>query len=753
MTRINHDHVAMEHAPATGSRLVAADGRSLPLQATTLRAGAAGGLARVVLEQRFTNTHPDPLVVTYSLPLPHEAAVSGFAFRIGARRVVGEIDRRAEARERYEAALAEGRSSALLESERGSLFTQEIGNIPPGETVTCEITLDHRLAWLPEGAWEWRFPTVVAPRYLGAEGRVPDAARIEQEVALSHPARLALDLTIGEPIADGGAITSPSHAVDVRGEGSSRRVALAAADPGALDRDVVVRWTAAPPSPQATLEVARPDGSLGTEAFGLLTLVPPSRATPIEAVPRDLVLLLDVSGSMSGAPIAQLKRIATALVGDLGERDTLEMVAFSSGSQRWDGSGSRVSEDIRKRAAGFIRDLTASGGTEMLSAMHDALRPMREGAQRQVVLMTDGEIGFESEVVGAIRDRLPAGSRLHVVGIGPAVNRSLTSPCARAGRGVELVVAPHEDAGPVIGRLRARLSAPLVTELQVTGAALVASAPRALPDLLAGAPVLIGLQLRPEGGALELVGRTPSGQWRQRLTVPACEPGHGRAELAALFARELVEDLEVDHAAGRDGAGIDSRVEALGLRFGIATRLTSWVAISEEPDVDPSKPFRRVRQPQALPQGLSAEGLGLRGGSLTAACLSVPAFLRVEDWDASQPSRSRGHRIGRAMPTLGLRVLHAADGPDGNLEVEIEIASGELAADEIVRVELRGSCGRVECQVMGSSELGLWRLVGRKRLRLHLRPATPVSALDIRWLVLRAQGQELVLDVEESARE
>jgi Ca-activated chloride channel homolog len=169
-------------APPSGGRLVATDGRPLPLQGAALRAEASGGLARVVLEQRFRNPHPDPLHVTYVLPLPVDGAVSGFAFRIGERRVVGEVDRRAAARERFEEAILEGRTAALLEQDRASLFTQELGNIPPGAEVVAELTIDQRLRWLDGGAWEWRFPTVVAPRYLGADGRVPDAPRVAVDV-------------------------------------------------------------------------------------------------------------------------------------------------------------------------------------------------------------------------------------------------------------------------------------------------------------------------------------------------------------------------------------------------------------------------------------------------------------------------------------------------------------------------------------------------------------------------------------------
>src|SRR5688572_13201557 len=151
---------------------------TMPLESAALRVVARGGVARVILEQTFANHHPDPLAVTYVLPLPADGAVSGFAFTIGDRRIEGEIDRKRAARERYEDAIAHGHTAALLEQERSSLFTQEIGNVPPGARVVCEIVIDQPLRWLDEGSWEWRFPLAAAPRYLGEPGRVSDAAKV-----------------------------------------------------------------------------------------------------------------------------------------------------------------------------------------------------------------------------------------------------------------------------------------------------------------------------------------------------------------------------------------------------------------------------------------------------------------------------------------------------------------------------------------------------------------------------------------------
>jgi Ca-activated chloride channel family protein len=635
---------------------VTSTGRTLPLLGAALAADAAGGVARVTVEQWFRNPYAEPLAVTYSLPLPADGAVSGFSFRVGARRVVGEVDRREEARERYEEALAEGKSAALLEQDRSSLFTQEIGNIPPGEVVVVEVVVDQRLRWLDEGAWEWRFPTVAAPRYLGEAGRVPDADRVVQDVADAPlPGRLSLSCAIRDAIGEGRRPESPSHAIDVYLAGGIARVELREPDGARLDRDVVVRWTVATAKVGVSLVTSRP---VGRSSYGLLTIVPPWTEGAYRRVPRDLIVLIDTSGSMSGEPLAQAARVVSAIVATLRDEDQLELIEFGSEPRRWRARPVSATEATRRDAIAWLHALRASGATEMRTAIVEALPAWRDGAQRQVVLVTDGLIGFESQVVKAICDRLPRSSRLHTVGVGSSVNRSLTGPAARAGHGVEVVIGLGEDPERAAALIVARTTAPLLVDLAIDGSALVEHAPSRLPDLFAGSPALVGVALRPEGGELVVRGRTLEGTWEQRLRVaPVAEGGSGAP--AALFAREAVEDLEMRLAAGGAAREIDAAIERLGIDFQIATRLTSWVAVSQEQTVDPGDPLRRVRMPHELPHRMSAEGLGLRpaqGAALGAKQLrsAAPASEgrmrgRVYDPRAAAP-RGGGYGGGGYAP-------------------------------------------------------------------------------------------------------
>lgn len=613
---------------ASGGRLVAIDGRTLPLTAASLTADAKGGIVQVKLSQTFHNPHAEPLRVTYALPLPADGAVSGFSFTIGDHRVVGEVDTKQQARARFEDAVLSGRTAAILDQERTSLFTQEVGNVPPRLSVTCEVTIDQKLAWLADGFWEWRFPTVVAPRYLGEPGRVVDAAKVTVDVGDRElPVKLTLGLTIRDRLADGVRPESPSHALHtVRGL-SSTEVELADERGVRLDRDVVVRWRAAQAKVGVELDLSRQArGLAGESTYGLLTLVPPGAEGKLAPLSRDLIVLLDTSGSMSGLPLDQARRFTSALVDTLTDHDTLELIEFSNTPRRWKSGAVNATAPNRKAAQQWLSKLRASGGTEMARGIIEALAPLRVEAQRQVILITDGLIGSEHEVLSAISKQLPSGSRVHTIGVGSGVNRSLTQPAARLGRGVELVMGIGEDVEVATSRLLARTTAPLVTDVELGGSALVRPAQARLPDVYAGAPALLSMQLKASGGTLTVRGRTAVGDFEETLEVPAIAPSSGRRAVSTLFAREQVEDLEsqrhVDH-----GVQVDGAVQQLGLDFQISTRLTSWVAISEQLTVDPRLPRRQVTQPHELAYGLSAEGVGLRPAGVPAMAPSAPAEM------------------------------------------------------------------------------------------------------------------------------
>lgn len=624
--------------------IVAVDGRTFPLEAVEVRTRAGGGLAATTLTQQFKNPHAEPLEVTYTLPLPADGAVVGYSIHAGERVIRGEVEKRETAEKRFREALIEGRTAGLLDQERADTFTQRLGCLPPGVPVRVEIEVLQPLGFQAGAAapeWEYRFPTVAGVRYEGEPGRVPDAAKLDTPRAGGDgtPVRVQLDLIVEDGAPETISPRSTTHALVVSavpGDGDRSAVAFPAA--ARLDRDLVVRWRAAGATVGAALrEGPGLPGDGGR--YALITVTPP--AVPQATTPRDLTLLIDASGSMSGAPIETAKRIATALLESLGTQDRFEILAFSSSVERLTDGVVDAGEPNIHRARRRLADLRAGGATEMVSALHAALTPLRPDAQRQVVLLTDGQIGFESQAIGEILAKLPAGARLHAVGIGSAPNRTLTRGASRAGRGIELIAGNGDDGGKAAQRLCNATAAPVLTEVAVRGSAVAGTAPERLRDVFAGAPLLVAVELRPEGGAVEVRG-TLAGQsepWTQRIEVApraaqAVAGDRAALPLGALFGRERIEDCEMRLAASRGGSeteGLLDQIEALGLCHRIASRRTSLVAIAEEPTADPTQPTRRERLAVEMPAEVSAEGVGYYP-AVVPACresmdLGLPLFI------------------------------------------------------------------------------------------------------------------------------
>lgn len=660
-------------APASGARLFSRDGRSLPLRASDLAVEAKGGIARTILTQRFVNPYDEPLTVTYLLPLPADGAVSGFAFELADQRIVGEIDKKARARQRFEEAVAAGHSAALLEQDRSSVFTQKVGNIPPKSEVVCEVVVDQRLAWIAtEGQWEWRFPTVIGPRYMGEPGRVQDAAKITVDVADGPlPTTLAMTMEIGDAVIYDRTPESPSHPIENESAGLGRVVRLHPESGRSLDRDFIVRWPVAKPEVGVALAAGRPVGEAHEgRAYGLLTVVPPELAKQPTSVPRDLIFLIDTSGSMGGRPLDQAKSVLSAMVETLAPHDRLEMIEFSNRPNRWKKEPIVASREGKRAALKWLKKLSAGGGTEMKTGLLEAITPLRDGAQRQVVLVTDGYIGFENEIVETVLKKLPTSCRLHTVGVGSAPNRSLLTPVARAGGGVELVLAVDEDVERGAKRIIAKTEAPLVTELKISGDAVERVVPGTLPDLYAGSPALICVELSSLGGSIVVEGHTSEGTIEQRVSAPPLALGEGPQAIAALFAREWVEDLETLRCGGGDRRDVDETIEKVGLDFQISTRLTSWIAVSEARTVKNPGEARAEKMPHELPYAASAEGFGLRApagemvGSLNKTMAGVVGGRGMRRRMKARPKKKK-----EAPPELFERKLEAEESEDFDEEV------------------------------------------------------------------------------------
>jgi Ca-activated chloride channel family protein len=640
------------------SSLISVDGRTYPLKSASINARAEGGIAATILTQTYENPYAETLEVLYTLPLPADGAVTGYTIRIGTRVIRGEVRKREEAQEEYRKALFEGRAAALLEQERADTFSQKLGNLPPGEIVSVEIEVLQPLAFLPRtkgdrACWEYRFPTVVGVRYEGSGDRVPDSGKLDVDRASDGtPVKIEASLQIADGSAEDTRPYSPGQRIAVREDEKGAGVTL---EKGmSLDRDLVIRWSAA--KQEVGVRVVDGKGlSRDSGRYILATLTPPDAVG--SSVPRDLTLLIDASGSMSGQPLEQAKTVAIEILRSLDPGDRFEILAFANEVRPLISGPADANEKSVDRAMKELRKLQASGSTEMANALVKALQPLRPGSQRQVILLSDGYIGFEREVIGEIWRRLVPGARVHVVGVGSAPNRTLTQGAARAGRGVEIIIGLEDDAGKAAERLLQATVHPVLTDILIEGPGLVSIAPRKPRDVFAGQPALIFAEIKREGGRVTISGRVAgqSSPWTReldfpRMQLPSQDAPQGAKDfpamsipIGALFGRAAIEDAEIDLAACATGesSAIEKEIESLGLRHGIPSRMTSLIAISEDTTVDPKDPRRRERLAVEVPAGVSAEGAGLMRSGTFLSVAEPAERMAFSELAVALPGRTR----------------------------------------------------------------------------------------------------------------
>jgi Ca-activated chloride channel family protein len=610
----------------------------LPLRALDVRARLDGLVGRVDVEQAFVNAHDVPLEATYVFPLPDRAAVTSFQLVVAGRVVEGQLQERGAARQEYDRAIKAGHRAAIAEEERAGVFTMRVGNLPPGEEARVRLRLVGPLPYR-DGEVTFRFPLVVAPRYVPGTplagdpvgtgvapdtDAAPDASRISPPVLLPgfpNPVRLRLTVEVPPSALAPHDFRSSLHALAEDGGGPGQRFSLL---PGErLDRDFVLRYRLGADRVGTALTV-QPDAQ-GDEGTFLLTVVPPSRGPGAEK-PRDIVFVLDRSGSMAGWKMVTARRAVERMVETLTERDRFAVYAFDDSIEPPPGlNGTRLvpaTDRRRFRAAEFLAKVEARGGTEMAAPLDLALtelttEPRRE-AERVLVLITDGQVANEDQMLRQLGARL-RGVRCFALGIDRAVNAAFLRRLADLGGGTSEVVESEERLDEVMGRVHRHLGTPVLTGLSLRPAGLGllndSVVPGRLPDLFAGAPLLISGRYRgaPEG-ALALRAADGAGEsWSTEVRAWR-EDG---APLAAVWARGRVRELEDRYAVGvGDQSALEKEIVRTSLRFGVLCRFTAYVAVDRSAVVNEGGQVHSVVQPVEQPEGWAEQAASVVCGAV-----------------------------------------------------------------------------------------------------------------------------------------
>ena len=672
-----------------------------------------GLLAEVELKQAFKNASAVWQEAIYVFPLPSGAAVNGLEIRVGERRIVGKVRERQQAERIYREARAAGKRAALLEQQRPNLFTNRVANIAPGEKIQVTVRFMTPVSYT-NGIFSLRLPTTLTPRYMPGQvkvvGEVAQALAVNgngwalptDQVADAHkispvmqPAaeltatgshRIAIEMTLdgGLPMAD---ISSPYHDIDFNQRSAGGYTVSLRGGSAVMDRDFVLRWR--PPTsalPRAALfaeMIAAPTGTAqpnesqvgeqrkGADLSGTylqVLLLPPDAVGQVQRLPREVIYVIDTSGSMGGSSIRQARESLLLALSRLRPQDRFNIIEFNSVTRVVFPQPVVARPENIRLARAQVASLQATGGTEMAPALRKALgqqSPGDEALVRQVVFITDGAVGNEAALFELIRQSL-GNTRLFTVGIGSAPNGFFMRKAAQIGRGSSITIGDPSEVREQMQALFAKLENPLVTDLRITWpkGLHVDAYPKKLPDLYQGEPLRLVARIRggDASGKLRVSGRLAGQQFQRELALSGST---GTGGLGTLWARERIEALrDRQRPAGEQSAAgqkLRGQILDLALAFQLVSPYTSFVAVEEKVVRPDGAELSKSPVPNAVARGQVLQrqtyprtALGLRGQLLLAATLlalggwlrrgrsiASSAGSRVRDWVGRVPRHLR----------------------------------------------------------------------------------------------------------------
>ena len=654
-----------------------------PLKSTDVVTNINGLIAETYVTQIYVNEGEVPINASYVFPTSSGVSVHGMKMIIGNEMITAQIKEKEEAKVEYEEAKSEGKSASLMEQKRPNVFTMDVANIMPGDTVSIELHYTELLA-PTENVYEFIFPTVVGPRYAppeessgedgdasGENGETdgssvserdgePDGSSVSERdgepdgssvsggdsanagngISVGNGSgtgsglseddswivspyladgatppgdyNITVNLSTGVPIAD---ITSKTHAIKVnKTDSSTAQITLANPADYAGNRDFILKYKLTGESIQSGLVLAGGHGNNGSfkeEQFFMLTIQPPERFEPEDIPPREYIFVLDVSGSMFGYPLDTAKELIHDLVADLKETDTFNLILFANDTMLLSPRSLPATAANIKTATKLIDEQEGGGGTSLLPALEDAIAvPKSEDIARSIVIITDGYISNESEVISCITDNMDSAS-FFSFGIGSSVNDYLIKQVAGCGLGESFIVTDKEDAEESAENFRTYIEAPLLTDISITYKGFeVYDVEPAVPSILyASQPiVLFGKWRGKPGGTITVTGKAGGEEYVQEIPV-----GNVTVDMESEAIRYLWARTHLDRIAGygsvRNDESVKEEITQLGLEYNMITPYTSFIAVSEiirNTDGD----SKDVDQALPLPQRVSNLAVG-----------------------------------------------------------------------------------------------------------------------------------------------
>ncbi|GAA6131208.1 marine proteobacterial sortase target protein [Halopseudomonas sabulinigri] len=609
----------------------------------------SGPIAEVRIRQTFSNPGGAFAEGQYVLPVSEQAAVHAMTLDIGERRIEGAIHEREQARKIYQQAKDAGQRSGLVEQSRPNLFRTSVANIGAGEVISVTLSYTELLA--PDATrFSLRLPLTMTPRYVpgpapsdnpqqpaaprpaGPEGPITTSLGDNTD---SHQAQINLYLDSGMELAQ---VRSPSHAIDTRYDGHGYAIALRQ-NPVPMDRDFVLDWQL---PAEAGNQAALFSEAVGEGYYALLMLSPAASNNNQQRQPREVFLILDTSGSMQGERIRQARSSVVYALSRLQPEDRFNVLEFNSEYSMLFREPQQANAANLHEARRWVQGLPASGGTEMLPVLREALtQPNEPGYLRQLIFITDGSVSNERDVLQMIHQRLRQ-ARVFTVGIGAAPNNYLLRKAAEVGRGQFTAINDADGVGESMNRLFEKLESPVLTQLalQLPPGIEAETWPQKLPDLYAGQPLVVAMKLNRLPEEITLSGQQPE-PWQLRLMLPEQQNSKG---VARLWAQRKIDAMMDKLNAGAGDDEVRDLVLPVALEHQLMSKYTSFVALEPVPARAVEEPLHSQQIPNLNPvdhRAYPQTSLGLAGLWSLALTLLLAAML-VLFW--RQPaSGSRRH--------------------------------------------------------------------------------------------------------------
>ncbi|HET8942648.1 MAG TPA: marine proteobacterial sortase target protein [Rudaea sp.] len=563
-----------------------------------------GLVAEVAVHQRFRNDSGTWLEGQYLLPLPVGAAVYAMTVHIGDRIIVGDVREKQAARKVFEQARVSGHGAALVEADGSNLFRTAVTNVAPNESIEVELHYWQRVDY-SGGVFSVRFPLTYTPRYRMQRDAAPASqdpgttgpevfASAKDEPPLSTHINVVLDAGVAL-----ASVTSPSHAIvtgklDEQTPNGVRNVHLR--DGVTVpDRDFVLQWK---PQAHAEPKLASFNEAVDGANYAMLMLLPPQ--TQAQSLPRELILVIDTSGSMGGASITQARAALDMALRQLREQDRFNVIEFNSIMNPWRAEAVAATPGAVAQARQWVAQLQARGGTEMAAAMQLALSGHAPpGFVRQVVFATDGAVDNPAGLMALI-DRNLGDSRLFPIGIGSAPNAGFLQAAAKHGRGSETVIADLHEVESAMSGLLAKLDHPAMRDLHVDWPAGTDAYPHQLPDLYLGEPMLLIARVAQPINQIRVSGMLAEQEWSSLAKLDSGRAAHG---LDRLWAQARISDLEEQLSRGGDENTLRPQIVQAALTAHLVSRYTSLVAVDKTPARAADSTLHSTQVPNVLPAG------------------------------------------------------------------------------------------------------------------------------------------------------